>query len=66
MRGARHAALTVVGAIAAVLLLTACGGHGEDTQRPASSPSTDLAHLQKLVDDAASAASSAESDIAKE
>ncbi|MFF4352936.1 hypothetical protein [Streptomyces sp. NPDC001530] len=60
---ARHAGLAVA---AAVLLMTACGSHSEDTQNPAPSSSTDLAHLQKLVHDAESAASSAESDMARE
>ncbi|WP_327434275.1 hypothetical protein [Streptomyces sp. NBC_01236] len=65
---APHAGLA---ACAAVLLLslTACGGHAENTHSPApssSSSSTDLAHLRKLVNDAESAASSAESEMAGE
>ncbi|MEU0781193.1 hypothetical protein ABZ341_06355 [Streptomyces sp. NPDC006173] len=61
---ARHLALAVA---TAVLLLTGCGGHTDtsDSPSPASSP-TDLAHLRKLVDGAESAASSAESDMAKD
>lgn len=68
---APHAGLA---ACAAVLLLslTACGGHAENTHSPApssspsSSSSTDLAQLRKLVNDAESAASSAESEMARE
>ncbi|MET7383698.1 hypothetical protein ACFYPT_10145 [Streptomyces sp. NPDC005529] len=61
---ARHLALAVA---TSALLLTGCGGHADtsDSPAPASSP-TDLAHLQKLVDGAESAASSAESDMAKD
>ncbi|MEY2245517.1 hypothetical protein AB8A21_21780 [Streptomyces sp. BF23-18] len=62
MRAARPAAVLVV----AALLLTACGGAG-DTGNASASPgpaSTDVARLQKLVDGAESAASSAESDMA--
>ncbi|WP_406335528.1 hypothetical protein [Streptomyces sp. NBC_00203] len=66
-----------VATCAAVLLLslTACGGHAENTHSPApsssssspsSSSSTDLAQLRKLVNDAESAASSAESEMARE
>jgi len=60
-----HAGLA---ACAAVLLLslTACGGHAENTHSPAPSSSTDLAHLRKLVNDAESAASSAESEMGRE
>ncbi|WP_330309584.1 MULTISPECIES: hypothetical protein [unclassified Streptomyces] len=68
---APHAGLA---ACAAVLLLslTACGGHAENRHSPASSSSpsssssTDLAQLRKLVNDAESAASSAESEMARE
>ncbi|MEU4086388.1 hypothetical protein [Streptomyces aureus] len=51
---------------ATALLLTGCGGHGDTGNAPASPApaSTDVAHLQKLVDGAESAASSAESDMA--
>ncbi|MER7977031.1 hypothetical protein [Streptomyces sp. NPDC095817] len=61
---ARRLALAVA---AAALLLTGCGGHADTSEKPApaSSP-TDLAHLQKLVDGAESAARSAESDMAKD
>ncbi|MFF0186491.1 hypothetical protein [Streptomyces sp. NPDC005244] len=61
---ARHLALAVA---TSALLLTGCGGHADtsDSPAPASSP-TDLAHLRKLVDGAESAASSAESDMAKD
>ncbi|MFC7262506.1 hypothetical protein [Streptomyces lutosisoli] len=65
---------SVLAACAAALLLslTACGGHAENTHSPApsssssSSSSTDLAQLRKLVNDAESAASSAESEMARE
>ncbi|MEU9138459.1 hypothetical protein AB0D33_21285 [Streptomyces sp. NPDC048404] len=62
MRAARLAAALVV----AALLLTACGGAGDTGNAPASPgpASTDVARLQKLVDGAESAASSAESDMA--
>ncbi|MCX5280693.1 hypothetical protein [Streptomyces sp. NBC_00198] len=61
---ARHLAVAVA---AAALLLTGCGGHADTSEKPApaSSP-TDLAHLQKLVHGAESAARSAESDMAKD
>lgn len=51
---------------ALLLVLTACSSHGEKTQSPAPTSSTDLTHLQKLVEGAESAASSAESDMARE
>ncbi|MEV6197980.1 hypothetical protein AB0M19_37000 [Streptomyces sp. NPDC051920] len=62
MRAGR-AALTLT---VAALLLTACGGSGDTGGSPASPGpvSSDVAHLQKLVDDAESAASSAESAMA--
>ncbi|MFD6550593.1 hypothetical protein [Streptomyces sp. NPDC058398] len=62
MRAARLAAALVV----ATLLLTACGGAGDTGNAPASPgpASTDVARLQKLVDGAEAAASSAESDMA--
>ncbi|MFD5636710.1 hypothetical protein ACFWJM_21610 [Streptomyces sp. NPDC127077] len=62
MRAGRAALALVV----AALLLSACGGSGDTGQAPASPgpASTDVAHLQKLVDDAESAASSAESALA--
>jgi PBP1b-binding outer membrane lipoprotein LpoB len=69
---ARHLALALA---AIALLLTACGGPTDTTNAPAdttnapASPGptpTDLAHLRKLVDGAESAASSAESDMARE
>ncbi|MET7986113.1 MULTISPECIES: hypothetical protein [unclassified Streptomyces] len=62
MRAGRLAlALTVT-----ALLLTACGGSGDTGNAPASPgpAATDVAHLQKMVDGAESAASSAESDMA--
>ncbi|MFH8737066.1 hypothetical protein [Streptomyces sp. NPDC017964] len=63
---ARHLALTVA---TTALLLTGCSGHADTSNAtapssPASTP-MDFAHLQKLVDGAESAASSAESDMAK-
>ncbi|MFF2993249.1 hypothetical protein ACFVTC_01530 [Streptomyces sp. NPDC057950] len=66
MRGARRVAPAGTAAVA-VLLLAGCG-HGADAGQPApaSSSSTDLGHLRKLVDDADSAASKAESDMARE
>jgi hypothetical protein len=62
---ARHLAPAVA---ATAFLLAACGGPtgSSDTPAPPSSTSTDLAHLRELVDDAESAASSAESDMARE
>ncbi|MFF3404866.1 hypothetical protein ACFYW8_01300 [Streptomyces sp. NPDC002742] len=62
---ARNLALALA---ATALLLTACGGPTDATNAPASPgpASTDLAHLQKMVDGAESAASSAESDMAKD
>ncbi|WRZ88695.1 hypothetical protein OHB54_06245 [Streptomyces sp. NBC_01007] len=62
---ARHLALALA---STALLLTACGGPTDTTNAPASPApaSTDLTHLQKLVDGAESAASSAESDMARE
>ncbi|MER7677325.1 hypothetical protein [Streptomyces sp. NPDC096934] len=66
MRAVRRVAPAAVAAVA-VLLLTGCG-HGTDAGQPAPAPSstTDLDHLRKLVDDADSAASKAESDMARE
>ncbi|MFG2421161.1 hypothetical protein ACGFWD_19205 [Streptomyces sp. NPDC048448] len=66
MRGARRVAPAGLAAVT-VLLLAGCG-HGADAGQsaPASSSSTDLGHLRKLVDDADSAASKAESDMARE
>ncbi|MEU3248223.1 MULTISPECIES: hypothetical protein [unclassified Streptomyces] len=66
MRAVRRVAPAAVAAVA-VLLLTGCG-HGTDTGQPApaASSTTDLDHLRKLVDDADSAASKAESDMARE
>ncbi|MFJ7966460.1 hypothetical protein [Streptomyces sp. NPDC096324] len=62
MRAGRAALALVVTA----LLLTACGGSGDAGSAPVSPgpASTDVAHLQKLVDDAESAARSAESAMA--
>ncbi|MFF2362785.1 hypothetical protein ACFVU0_08720 [Streptomyces sp. NPDC058122] len=62
MRAGRAAAALAV----AALFLTACGGSGDTGNAPASPGpvSTDVAHLQKLVDDAESAARSAESAMA--
>ncbi|WP_406375946.1 hypothetical protein OG788_40705 [Streptomyces sp. NBC_00647] len=64
---ARHLAPALAFATTA-LLLTACGGPTEKADAPSSptSTSTDLAHLRELVDDAESAASSAESDMAQD
>ncbi|MER5472996.1 hypothetical protein ABZX90_31760 [Streptomyces sp. NPDC002935] len=61
----RHLALAVA---TTALFLTACGGPADTTNAPASpdATSTDVTHLRKLVDDAESAASSAESDMARE
>ncbi|MFF2513437.1 hypothetical protein [Streptomyces sp. NPDC058086] len=39
---------------------------GKTTRQPAPTSSADLGHLRKLVDDADSAASAAESDMARE
>jgi nitrous oxide reductase accessory protein NosL len=66
VRGARRVAPAGLAAVA-VLLLAGCG-HGEDAGQPApaSSSTTDLGHLQKLVDGADSAASKAESDMDRE
>ncbi|MEU1531969.1 hypothetical protein [Streptomyces fagopyri] len=66
MRGARRVAPAGLAAVA-VLLLAGCG-HGEDAGQPApaSSSTTDLGHLRKLVDGADSAASKAESDMDRE
>ncbi|MGC4984062.1 MULTISPECIES: hypothetical protein [unclassified Streptomyces] len=62
MRAARPATALAL----AALLLTACGGAGDTGNAPASPgpASTDVARLQKLVDGAESAVSSAESDMA--
>jgi hypothetical protein len=64
---ARALALLPATALAA-LLLTACGGHSGAAGSPGStSPApapADLAHMQKLVDDADSAAAVADSDAA--
>lgn len=74
MRAAHRRALTLLpaGALAA-LLLTGCGSHGRAAGSPDTPGSTspapaasDLAHMQKLVDDAASAAAAAESDAASD
>ncbi|MFF3446163.1 hypothetical protein ACFYXJ_03360 [Streptomyces sp. NPDC002667] len=56
----------VVALAVGALLLSACGGSGAAENAPASPgpASTDVARLQKLVDGAESAASSAESDMA--
>ncbi|WP_406836001.1 hypothetical protein ACICHK_05675 [Streptomyces sp. AHU1] len=64
MRAGRAAAALAVTA----LLLTACGGHGDAGNAPASPgpASTDVARLQELVDGAESAVSSAESDMARD
>jgi hypothetical protein len=65
---ARALALLPAGALAA-LLLTGCGGHAGSAEAPgATTPpapgASDLAHMQKLVDDADSAAAVADSDAA--
>lgn len=74
---ARH---TVPAVLAALLLLAGCGQGGsaqgthstptaqgaQTTRQPAPTSSADLGHLRKLVDDADSAASAAESDMARE
>lgn len=67
MRRARRvpAAAPAVLAAVAALLLAGCG-HGADARQPAPASSTDLGHLQKLVDDADTAAGKAESDMARE
>jgi hypothetical protein len=66
-RRRRALALLPAGALAA-LLLTGCGSHDHASGTPGStSPApaaSDLAHLQKLVDDADSAAAAADSDAA--
>ncbi|WP_371649192.1 hypothetical protein [Streptomyces mirabilis] len=76
MRG-RHAVPAV---LAALLFLAGCGHGGsaqstqgtqtargtQSTDRPAPTSSADLGHLRKLLDDADSAASAAESDMARE
>ncbi|MFI0720437.1 hypothetical protein [Streptomyces sp. NPDC021224] len=63
-------ALLPAGALAAALLLTGCGSHdGASGSTGATSPApaaSDLAHMQKLVDDADSAAAAAESDAASD
>lgn len=63
-------ALLPSGALAAALLLTGCGSHDGASRDPgATSPApaaSDLAHMRKLVDDAESAASTAESDAASD
>ncbi|SHL45365.1 hypothetical protein [Actinacidiphila paucisporea] len=71
MSGARGKALALLPAAAlAALLLTGCGSHsgaagpagpGSTSPTPAAS---ELAHMQKLVDDADSAAAVADSDAA--
>ena len=54
----------------AALLVTGCGSHGHAADSPGStSPApaaSDLAHMQQLVDGAASAAAAAESDAASD
>ncbi|WP_328551855.1 MULTISPECIES: hypothetical protein [unclassified Streptomyces] len=62
---ARYLALALA---TTALLLTACGGPADTGNAPASPAptSTDLAHVRKLVDGAESAASSAESDMARD
>ncbi|MFF7920737.1 hypothetical protein ACFZDP_06150 [Streptomyces mirabilis] len=74
---ARHAVPAV---LAALLFLAGCGHGGsaqstrstqtargtQSTGRPAPTSSADLGHLRKLLDDADSAASAAESDMARE
>lgn len=59
----RPLALLPAAALAA-LLLTGCGSHaGAAATPPATSPAaSDLAHMQKLVDDADSAAAAADSN----
>ena len=73
-RRTRLFALLPTGLLAAVLV-TGCGGRSDHSGAPASggtgssSPAPDaseLAHLQKLVDGADSAASAAESDAAND
>jgi hypothetical protein len=63
-------ALLPSGALAAALLLTGCGSHDGASGGPgATSPApaaSDLAHMRKLMDDADSAASAAESDAASD
>ena len=66
----RTLTLLPAGALAAVLL-AGCGGHSPAAGSPGTPGSTspvpaasELAHLQKLVDDAESAASAADSDAA--
>ncbi|WP_333769796.1 hypothetical protein [Streptomyces sp. IBSBF 2435] len=72
MSRAHRRALAVLpaGALAA-LLLTGCGSHGHAAGSPGSPGSTspapaasDVAHMQKLLDDADSAAAAADSDAA--
>lgn len=67
--GLRALALLPAGALAA-LLVTGCGSHDHAAGNPGSTspvPSaSELAHMQKLVDDADSAAAAAESDAASE
>ncbi|MFF7882427.1 hypothetical protein ACH40F_11600 [Streptomyces sp. NPDC020794] len=74
---ARH---TVPVVLAALLFLAGCGHGGnarsaqgtgtaqgtQTTRQPAPTSSADLGHLRKLVDGADSAASAAESDMARE
>ncbi|MFG1806705.1 hypothetical protein [Streptomyces sp. NPDC049040] len=65
----RALALLPAGALAA-LLLTGCGSHGSAAGTPGStSPApaaSEIAHMQKLLDDADSAASAADSDAASD
>ncbi|CAG7656193.1 hypothetical protein [Actinacidiphila bryophytorum] len=66
---ARALALLPAGALAA-LLLAGCGSHGSAAGTPGStSPApaaSELAHMQKLVDDADAAASAADTDAASD
>jgi hypothetical protein len=70
-RAQRRALALLPAAALAALLLTGCGSHGGAAGGPGAAGSTspapapsELAHMQKLVDDADSAASAADSDAA--